>query len=285
MSNELGQKLAEASPSTPVEILGLSGAPHAGDRVDVVADSRKGGQLADLRAKAANIATAQPIAAMADVMERLRAAQDGTSVEIVNMIIKGDVQGSVEAIREKVISLSTKEVEVKVIHSGVGGITESDVMLASASDPKAHIFGFSVRTTGKSRNVAEREHVPLHFHTIIYELLDEVRNLMIGQLSPTYREIDLGRVEVRQTFHIPKLGTIAGCYVTEGKVNRSARVRLVRDSVEVWKGRLSSLKRFKDDAKEVASGYECGVGLDGFNDLKVGDIIEAFELEEIAPSL
>jgi len=201
------------------------------------------------------------------------------------MVIKGDVQGSVEAIRENVISLSTSEVEVKVIHSGVGGITESDVMLASASDPKAYIFGFNVRTTGKSRNVAEREHVSIHFHSIIYELLDEVKVLMVGRLRPTLRKVDLGKAEVRQTFHIPKVGTIAGCHVLEGKIVRTARVRLVRDAIVVWKGRLASLRRFKDDAKEVAAGYECGIGLDGYNDIKSGDVIEAFETEEIAPTL
>jgi translation initiation factor IF-2 len=285
MTDELGEKLIEAGPSTPVEILGLSGTPLAGDRMDVVADARKGEQLADMRAKAASAAATQPTAAIADVMERLKAAQDGSTIETVNLIIKGDVQGSVEAIREKVTSMSTSDVEVKVIHSAVGGITESDVQLASASDPKAHILGFNVRTTGKARTVAEREHVELHFHSIIYELLDEVKALMVGRLHPTYREVELGHAEVRQTFHIPKVGTIAGCHVTDGKVVRSAQVRLIRDAVEIWKGRLGSLKRFKDDAKEVVTGFECGIGLDGYNDVKVGDVIEAFDMEEIAPTL
>ena len=285
MSNELGQKITAAGPSTPVEILGLSGTPFAGDMVDAVADAKKADQIADLRAKAASAAAVQPTAAVFDVMERLRAAQDGESVAVVNLVIKGDVQGSVEAISDKVTSLSTDEVEVKVIHSGVGGITESDVNLATASDPKAIIVGFNVRTLGKARSLADREHVPLRFHSIIYELLDEVKLLMVGRLRPTIREIELGRAEVRQTFHIPKIGTIAGCHVLEGKIKRSAKVRLVRDAIELWKGKLASLKRFKEDVKEVAGGYECGIGLDGYNDLKEGDIIEAFKTEEVAPTL
>jgi translation initiation factor IF-2 len=285
MGNAKGEKLTEGGPSMPVEILGLSGAPLAGDRVDVVADSRKGEQLAALRAKAASAAAVPPSSVLADVMERLRAQQGGDVVETVNLVIKGDVQGSVEAIRDKLVALSTSEVEVKVIHSGVGGITESDVMLASASDPKAYIIGFGVRPTGKARTVAERERVGLRFHSIIYELIDDVKALMVGRLRPILKEVDLGRAEVRQTFHIPRIGVIAGCHVLDGKVLRSAQVRLLRDSVEVWKGKLGSLRRFKEDAREVAAGYECGIGLEGYNDLKVGDIIEAFETEEVAPTL
>lgn len=285
MSNERGENLKKAGPSTPVEILGLSGTPQSGDSVDVVADSKKGEQLAEMRAKAASAAARTPGTAVSDIMEKIKQAQGVDLIETVNLVIKGDVHGSVEAVKEKVTSLSTDEVEVKVIHSGVGGITETDVMLASASDPPATIIGFSVRPTGKARSVAEREHVTLRFHSIIYELIDDVKLMMIGRLRPTIREVDLGRAEVRQTFHIPKLGTIAGCYVLDGKIIRSARARLLRDSREIWKGKLGSLRRFKDDTKEVASGFECGIGLEGYNDLKVGDIIEAYVHEEVAPTL
>jgi translation initiation factor IF-2 len=284
--DEKGHKLTEAGPSTPVEILGLSGVPGAGDHVDVVTDAKKGEQLAARRTKAVSAANVPPSTAMADIVKQIqRSQQNAEKIEMVNLVIKGDVQGSVEAVREKVASLSTDEVEVKVIHAGVGGITESDVLLASASDPKAIIIGFGVRPAGKARGMAEREHVELKFHNIIYELIDDVKDMMLGRLRPTFREVELGRAEVRKVFHIPKVGVIAGCYVLEGKVARSAQIRLVRDSVQVWKGKLGSLKRFEDDAKEVAAGFECGIRLEGFNDLKEADVIEAYETEEVAPSL
>lgn len=286
MGDPTGRKLDEAGPSVPVELLGLSGVPLAGDPVDAVADSKKGEQLAAMRSKAASAAAVPPSSAISDIIKQIQKGNLETDIiETVNLVIKGDVQGSVEAIKEKVISLTTEEVEVKVIHAGVGGITESDVLLASASDPKAVIIGFNVRPAGKARSMAEREHVELRFHSIIYELLDDTKDLMLGRLRPTIKEVDLGRVEVRKLFHIPKIGVIAGCHVLDGKVLRNAYIRLVRDSVEIWKGKLGSLKRFNEDVKEVAAGFECGIRLEGYNDLKENDIIEAFETEEIAPTL
>jgi len=286
MGDPMGNKLDEAGPSVPIEILGLSGVPQAGDPVDVVSDAKKGEQLAAMRSKAASAAAVPPSSAISEIIKQIQKGHLETDViETVNLVIKGDVQGSVEAIKEKVISLTTEEVEVKVIQAGVGGITESDVLLASASDPRAVIIGFNVRPAGKARSMAEREHVDLRFHSIIYELLDDVKDLMVGRLRPTIREIDIGRAEVRKIFHIPKVGTVAGCQVLDGKVLRSSHIRLVRDSVEVWKGKLGSLKRFNEDVKEVAGGYECGIRLEGFNDLKENDIIEAFDTEEIAPTL
>jgi translation initiation factor IF-2 len=189
------------------------------------------------------------------------------------------VQGSVEAVKDSLGKLSTDACRLIVIHSAVGGIIESDVSLAAASD--AIIIGFNVRPEPKASTQAELDRVDIRLYSIIYDAVEDVRNAMEGLLAPIYKEKHLGRVEVRETFHVSKVGTIAGCYVTDGKVTRGAQVRLVRDNIVVWEGKMSSLKRFKDDAKEVASGYECGISLEHFNDVKVGDIIEAFEMEAI----
>ncbi len=201
----------------------------------------------------------------------------------LKIVLKADVQGSVEALKDALTKLSTEQVKVDVISTGVGGITESDVNLAKAGG--AIIVGFHVRPAGKAQQLAEQEHVDIKLYEIIYEALDEVKKAMAGLLAPVRREKALGKAEVRQTFSIPKIGVIAGCSVTEGVVKRSAQVRLVRDSVTVTTGKISSLRRFKDDVREVQQGYECGIGIENYNDLKVGDIIEAFEIEEIAPTL
>ena len=193
-------------------------------------------------------------------------------------MVKADVHGSVEALRDALLKLSTDAVKVDVIHSGVGAITETDIMLARASG--AIVIGFHVRPDPAARKAAEGQGVDVRSYRVIYEATDEVRKAMLGLLPPTLSEAFLGRAEVRKTFSVPKVGTIAGCYVTEGSIRRSARVRLVRDGVQVYEGKLGSLKRFKDDAREVATGFECGIGIDGYNDLKVGDVIEAFVIEE-----
>ena len=197
----------------------------------------------------------------------------------LNIVLKADVQGSVEAIQSSLERLSNDEVRVKVIHGGVGGISESDVMLASASG--AIIIGFNVRPDPIAKRLAEREEVDLRLYRIIYDIVDDVKKAMEGLLEPEYREIVLGRAEVRATFKVPKVGTVAGCYVTDGKITRNSEARVLRDNVVIFEGRINSLKRFKDDVREVASGFECGIGLERFNDIKEGDVIEAFTTEEI----
>jgi translation initiation factor IF-2 len=199
------------------------------------------------------------------------------------VVLKADVHGSLEAVRDALLRLATDTVKVNVIHAGVGGVTETDVMLAKASD--ALIFGFGVRPDPAARRAAESQGVEIHGYRIIYELLDYVRQRMTGLLPPTETEKFLGRAEVRRTFAVPKVGTIAGCYVTEGLVRRNVRCRLLRDGAEIYQGRVGSLRRFKDDAREVASGFECGIGIEGYNDVKIGDVIETYLVESQAPTL
>ena len=205
------------------------------------------------------------------------------AVKELKIVLKADVQGSAEALKDALGRLTTEQVKVDVISSGVGGITESDVNLAKAGG--AIIVGFHVRPAGKAAQLAEQEQVDIKLYEIIYEALDDVKKAMAGLLAPVKREKALGKAEVRQVFAIPKVGTIAGCSVTEGMIKRSAQVRLVRDSVQVYAGKLGSLRRFKDDVREVQQGYECGIGIENFNDMKVGDVIEAYEIEEVAATL
>ena len=199
--------------------------------------------------------------------------------------MNADVHGSIEALNKSLEDLSTDKVRVKIVHSGVGGITENDVMLASASEGLCIIIGFNVRPQGKANSMAKKNGVEIRTYSVIYEAIDEVKAAMAGLLAPKLVEKDLGQAEVRATFGIPKVGTIAGCMVTEGKVVRSAKARLVRDGVVVWDGKISSLKRVKDDVREVANGFECGIGLENFNDIKEGDVIECYEVEEVAATL
>ncbi|TYO99715.1 translation initiation factor 2 (bIF-2) [Geothermobacter ehrlichii] len=281
MINDRGEQLKEAAPSTPVEITGLSGVPDAGDTFHAVKDEKSAKEVAQHRAqklREAELAKTSKIS-----LEQLYARIQQGDVKELKVIIKADVQGSVEAVRESLLKLSTDECRLVVIHTAVGGITESDISLASASD--AIVLGFNVRPEPKAATMAEAEGVDIRLYNIIYDAVADIKNAMEGLLAPTMKEVELGRVEVRETFHISKIGTIAGCYVLEGKVTRNAHVRLVRDSVVIYEGKLSSLKRFKDDAREVAAGYECGIGLENYNDIKVGDIIEAFEIEEVKTTL
>ena len=199
------------------------------------------------------------------------------------MVSKADVQGSVEVLRETLISLSTEKVKINVLHGSVGAITTNDVMLASASN--AIIVGFSVRPERTARDLGESEQVDIRLYTVIYDLVDDVRKAMVGLLEPEYEEEELGRAEVREVFKVPKIGSIAGCHVLEGVITRNAKVRLLRDNVVIFQGELASLKRFKDDASEVRQGFECGIGLERYQDIKVGDVIEAFKMVEIAPEL
>jgi len=276
-----GDQVKEAGPSFPVEVTGLGGVPDAGDTFNAVEHEKAAKEVSQHRqskqreidlAKSSKVSLDQLFAKM----------QEGT-VEELAVIIKADVQGSVEAVRDALEKLSTDACRLNVIHTGVGGVSESDVTLATASN--AIVLGFNVRPEAKARTLAEAEKVDIRLYSVIYDAVNDIRDAMEGLLAPTLKEKDLGRVEVRETFHVSKVGTIAGCYVLEGKIVRNAQTRLVRDNVVVWEGKLSSLKRFKDDVREVSSGYECGIGLENYNDIKTGDIIEVFEMEEVKTSL
>jgi len=281
MENERGERLKEAPPSTPVQIIGLSTVPEAGQLLHAVDSERAAREVVEHREDQERGQTTQPKPKL--TLDDLFARAEGEGPKELNVVLKGDVHGSVEAVREALVKLSTDEVSVNVILSGVGGISESDVMLARASE--AIVVGFHVRPDSAARRAAENQGVDIRTYQIIYELTDEVRQAMAGLLPPKLEERVLGRVEVRKTFTVPRVGTIAGSYVTEGLIRRNARARLIRDGVQIWDGAIGSLKRFKDDTREVQNGFECGVGLDGFNDVKVGDIIEPYEIEETPASL
>jgi len=282
LAAENGKLVKEAGPSRVVEVLGLSDVPMAGDAVNVVSDAKQAQAIAESRAqKAAARAAGGPTRMSLEDFVRQRMQEGGP--QDLNLVLKADVQGSAEALAGALARLSTDEVKVQILHSSVGGITESDVMLAAAS--RAIIVGFNVRPTGKARRLAEAEKVDIRFYNIIYDALDDVKKAMAGLLKPTIQEVFLGRADVRQVFNISKVGTVAGCVVSEGKITRSAMVRLLRDQVQIWEGRIASLKRFKDDAREVLQSYECGIGLEGYNDVKPGDVIEAFERREVAPTI
>jgi len=281
MFDDRGRAIEEAGPSTPVEILGLESMPDAGDTFLVVSDRDKAKGIAQYRKmkeREAQLAKSSRVS-LEGLAEQIKQA----GMKELPLILKGDVQGSVEVLADSLQKMSTEKVRIKVIRSGVGAITESDVLLASASN--AIIIGFNVRPDRKSADLAEQEDVEIRLHSIIYELQDEIRKAMLGLLEPVFKENYLGRAEVLNVFKIPKVGTIAGCRVLDGVLRRDAEVRLMRDGEQVFKGKLTSLKRFKDDAKEVTNGMECGVGLSNFNDVKVGDTIEAFVTEKVAAEL
>jgi translation initiation factor IF-2 len=280
MTNHLAESVKEVMPGMAAEILGLDGVPNAGDRFDVVKDEKAATTLVDHRIQAAR--DKKSMSSKASMEDLFARAQAGELKEL-RVVLKADVYGSVEAVKDSLTKQSTEKVKVKVIHSAAGGITESDVMLANASD--AIIIGFNVRPETKARAIAESEHIEIKCYNIIYELLDDVKLAMAGLLEKKKVETYLGRAEVRQTFTVPKAGTVAGCFVIDGKLVRNAQVRLLRDSRIIFDGKLNSLKRFKDDAKEVAQGYECGMGIDGYNDIKIGDLIEAYQIDMVAQEL
>jgi translation initiation factor IF-2 len=281
MFNDRGQPISEAGPSTPVEILGLEGMPDAGDTFLVMADRDKAKGIAQYRKmkeREAQLAKSSRVS-LEGLAEQIKQA----GMKDLNLIVKGDVQGSVEVIAEDLQRMSTEKVRVRVLHSGVGAITESDVLLASASN--AVIIGFNVRPDRKSAEVAERENVEIRLHSIIYELRTEIEKAMYGLLDPVFKENYAGRAEVLNVFKITKVGQIAGCRVTDGIIVRTAQVRVMREGVEVWRGKIGSLKRFKDDVSEVRQGVECGIDLNGFKDIKMGDYIESFTTEKLADEL
>ncbi|GMA61519.1 translation initiation factor IF-2 [Alicyclobacillus fastidiosus] len=277
MVNDLGRRMKQAGPSTPVEIQGLGGVPSAGDQFVVYDDERSARHLVDKRTNREKQEQMQTTSKVT-LDDLYRQIQEGKVAEL-NVIVKADVQGSVEALVQSIEKIDVSGVRVKVIHRGAGAITESDVSLASASN--AIVIGFHVRPDANATRMAEAEKVDIRLYRVIYNVISELESAMKGMLEPEYKEVVLGHAEVRDTFTISRIGTVAGCYVTDGKLSRDAEARLIRDGIVVYEGKLDSLKRFKDDAREVATGFECGVTLEKFNDIKNGDVIEAFVMEAV----
>lgn len=281
MHNDKGQLVTEAGPSTPVSILGFNGAPSAGDQFNALADEREVRQIATKReqlSREQGLRT-QKMVTLDDIGRRLAIGD----FQELNLIVKGDVDGSVEAVSDSLLKLSTEKIQVNVLHKGVGQISEADVTLAAASN--AIIIGFQVRPSAIARKAAEREGIDIRLYSIIYKAIEEIQIAMKGMLAPEFKEEILGVAEIRETFKISKVGTIAGCYVTEGKITRNAKVRVIRNGIVKYDGHLGSLKRFKDDVKEVKNNYECGLNIDKFNDIQEGDLIEAYHEVEVTPKL
>jgi translation initiation factor IF-2 len=262
-------------------VLGLEGLPQAGDQLLVVAEREKARQVSEFREQKAREATLAKSSKLS--LEGLAEQIKTAGIKELPVILKTDVQGSAEVLADTLTKFSNDKVKIKILHSGVGAINENDVLLASASN--AVIIGFNVRPERKAQELAEQEKVDIRLHSIIYELQDEIKKAMAGLLDPVIKETYLGRAEVRDTFKVPKVGVIAGCYVLDGLIKRDSDVRLLRDGVQVYKGKVTSLKRFKDDASEVRNGMECGIGISNFNDIKKGDVIEAFISERIAAEM
>ncbi|MGL5511827.1 MAG: translation initiation factor IF-2, partial [Sporomusa sp.] len=275
MVNDRGEKVKKAEPSTPVEVLGLAEVPLAGDTL-VAIDDRTARAVAEKRVakKRTEIKQSQQVS-LDDLFKQI---QDG-SIKDLNIVIKADVQGSVEALRQSLLTIKNKEVRVNIVHAGVGAINESDVMLAAASN--ALIIGFNVRPDSNSRKAAEVEKIDIRLYRVIYDAINDVEAAITGMLAPEFKEVVLGRAEVRQVISVPK-AIVAGSYVLEGKITSTSQVRLIRNGIVIHEGKVESLRRFKDDVKEVAQGYECGITIDKFRDVKEGDIIEAFTMEEVA---
>ncbi|HWZ42858.1 MAG TPA: translation initiation factor IF-2 [Candidatus Saccharimonadales bacterium] len=281
MFDDRGGPVDAAPPSTPVEVLGLEGLPQAGDQLLVVGEREKARQVSEYREQKAREATLAKSSKLS--LEGLAEQIKSAGMKELPVILKTDVQGSAEVLEDTLTKLSNDKVKIKILHAGVGAITENDVLLASASN--AVIIGFNVRPERKAQELAEQEKVDIRLHSIIYELQAEIKKAMVGLLEPIIKETYMGRAEVRDTFRVPKIGTIAGCYILDGTIKRDSDVRLLRDGVQVYKGKVTSLKRFKDDASEVRNGMECGIGISNFNDLKKGDVIESFMTERIAAEM
>jgi len=282
MSDDRGQRALESGPATAAEVTGFQDVPDAGDTLYAVDDEQKARTIVEFRQLEQRKRDLLPSAGKLSLQQLFDQIQKG-EVKDLGIVLKADVQGSVEVLRDAIEKASTSQVRVKVLHSAVGAVSTNDVLLAAAS--KAIIVGFNIRPEKNAAELAEKEQVEIRLHTIIYELLDELRKAMTGLLDPTFKEVQKGRAEVRDTFKVPKIGTIAGCHVVDGVIPRTATVRLVRDSRVIWEGKIASLKRFKDDASEVRAGFDCGIGLERFQDVKPGDVIEAFVKEEVAAVL
>ena len=280
--DDLGDHVKEALPSTPVQVLGFSEPPHAGDEMRGAKDLARARTLGEARAQRFRLSGHKPVASAAtgakleDLFEQIQRGEMAT----LNIVLKADVQGSLEAVTESLKRLEREDVKLSFVLRGIGGITENDVQLAAASS--ATIIGFNVRPDRRSRELAESSDVEIRTYEIIYKLLEDIEAAMLGLLSPLYEEVVTGEAEVREIFRVPRVGAIAGCYVREGKITRGSKVRFLRDGAVIWKGSITSLRRFKDDAREVAAGFECGIGLSDFQDLHPGDLIETFEEREIA---
>ncbi|WP_417913778.1 translation initiation factor IF-2 [Candidatus Electronema sp. JM] len=281
LMNERGELITEAGPSIPVEVQGLSGVPQAGDEFMVLKDEKMAKALSDarqLKVRESELASATKVS-----LDNLFAKMAEQTVKELKVVLRADVQGTLQAFGQAAENLSTEAVRVRVLHEGAGAITENDILLASASD--AVIIGFNIRPTAKVKDMAEREGVDIRTYDVIYHALEDIEKAMAGMLDPELRERVIGSAEVREIFSVPKIGTIAGCLVSEGKIERSAHVRVLRESVVIYTGKIASLRRFKDDIKDVAAGYECGIGIEKFNDVKVGDTLEAFHVDKIAATL
>jgi translation initiation factor IF-2 len=281
MFDDTGKKLNEAGPSTPVQVLGLDGAPQAGEKFQVMETDREAREVANKRSqilREQSIRTKKHIT-LDEIGRRLAIG----SFKQLNVIVKGDVDGSIEALSDSLLKLSTQKVAVSIIHKAVGQISESDVLLASASD--AIIVGFQVRPSASARRLADTEEIEIRLYSIIYDAINDVKAAMEGMLEKEMEEVIVGNAEVRTVFKISKVGTVAGTMVTDGYIKRNNPIRLIRDGIVVFAGKLNSLKRFKDDASEVKSGFDCGMGIDNFNNIEVGDVIESYEMRELKRSL
>ena len=281
MLNDSGFHVDEAGPSMPVEVLGLTGVPVAGDEFNALPDEKSAKQISAHRIQRQREKELAKTGRLS--LEKLYEKMQEGEVKELNLIIRADVHGSIEALKDSLTKLSTDEVKINIIHSATGTVTESDVSLAAVSN--AIIIGFSVRPSSKITAIAHEEHVDMRFYNIIYNAIKEVKDAMVGMMSSTYEEHILGKADVREVFHIPKIGTIAGTSITEGKVERGRQARLLREGVVLYDGKISSLRRFTEDVKEVLTGYECGIGIENYNDIKVGDTIECYFIEEIKPEL
>ena len=282
--DDRGRQIKHAGPATPVEVLGLGGLPQPGDAFQALADAAKARQIAMYRQGQAKDRALGAKGGRLTLESLQQQIAEGGMKELP-IIIKADVQGSAEVLADTLTKLSDERVKIRIIHSGVGAINESDVLLAAASN--AIVIGFNVRPDRNASDVADRDKVDIRLHSVIYNVVDEMKKAMTGLLEPTLREVRLGSAEVRETFKVPKFGTIAGCMVLEGRITRSgdAQARLLRDNVVIHEGKIGSLRRFKDDVSEVKSGFECGIGFERYNDLKVGDVIEVFVVERVAATV
>jgi translation initiation factor IF-2 len=278
MVDENGQPLDVAGPAKPAQVLGWNGVPNVGDEFREVDDEREARHIAserEARVRSAEVVNQRP-ASLTELLRR----QERQEIPELNLVVKADVQGSLGALTDAFLKLPQDEVRVNLVHSGAGAITEHDVDLAKTAS--AIVVGFNVRPNANARELAEKEGVDIRLYRVIYDAIDDVKAALSGMLKPEERESIVGEAEIRQTFRVPRLGVIAGCYMTRGTIRRNSQVRLIRDGVVVYEGRVGSLRRFKDDVAEVREGFECGIGLENFQDVKEGDVIEAFEVEEVA---
>jgi translation initiation factor IF-2 len=279
--NDRGLNITAAGPSIPAEIIGLHGVPNAGDELIVLSHEKDAKQISAHRIQKQRSKELSRSSKLS--LEKLFEQMQVGEIKDLNLIIKADVHGSIEALVDSLTKLSNDEVKINVVHSATGTLTESDISLAAVSD--AIIIGFNVRSSSKIQALANEENIDIRFYNVIYNVIKDIKDAIVGMMSSTFEERILGRAEVREVFYVPKVGSISGSYVTEGKVERGQLVRILRDWVVLYESTISSLRRFKDDAKEVQSGYECGIGIENYNDIKVGDIIECYYLEEIRPEL